>query len=245
MIVGRLRGSASRQASICATSGSGRSGRPDAERRQGLADLAGGLGRSAARDGVLARPRLVEGERERVDVRLGAGVVALGLLGRHVGERADDLAGRGERRGARDRGDSEVHELRAAALRSERADDRVLRLHVAVDDAALVGVAERVAEVLADLGDVAVGDGALARGAVERLSLDELGDEEGVAVALAQLVQRDDRRVVEARRRLGLAQDAIGARGLDLLDRDLALEALVEGLDRRCPSRRSRFALRP
>ena len=114
-----------------------------------------------------------------------------------------------------------------------------------MDDAALVGVAERVAEVLADLGDVAVGHSALARDAVERLSLDQLGDQERVAVALAQLIERDDRWVVEASRRLGLAQDAIGARGLDLLDRDLALEALVEGLVDRCPSRRSRFALRP
>src|SRR5690606_20156192 len=40
---------------------------------------------------------------------------------------------------------------------------------------------------------------------------------------------RRDRRVVEPRRRLRLAQHAFGPRPLDLLDRDLALEALVEG----------------
>ncbi len=58
-----------------------------------------------------------------------------------------------------------------------------------------------------------------------------------MAVALAELIEGHDRRMVEAGRRLGLAQDAIGARGLDLLDRDLALEALVEGLvDRAHPA---------
>ena len=98
-----------------------------------------------------------------------------------------------------------------------------------MDHAAIVGVRERVAEVDADLGDVAIGDGALAGSAVEGLPLDELGDEQGVAIPLAQLVQRDDRRVVQPRGGLSLTQDAFRARGLDLLDRDIALKPLVEG----------------
>ena len=91
-------------------------------------------------------------------------------------------------------------------------------------------MAERVAEVLADLGDVAVGHRALARGAVKRLSLYQLRDEKGVPVAFAQLIKSDDRGMVEPRRRLSFAQDAVGTRGLDLLDRDLPLEALVKRL---------------
>ena len=91
---GRLRGSASRQASICVTSGSGRSGRSSPSDGTGIADLARGLGRASCERPGSPRPGLVERQAERVDVRLGAGVVALGLLGRHVGEGADDLAGR-------------------------------------------------------------------------------------------------------------------------------------------------------
>ncbi len=99
---------------------------------------------------------------------------------------------------------------------------------IAVDDAALMSVRQRVAEILADLGDVAVRDCTLARDAVQRLSLDELGDQEGVAVALAQLIERDDRGMVQAGGSLRLAEDALRAGGLDLLDRDVALKALVE-----------------
>ena len=71
--------------------------------------------------------------------------------------------------------------------------------------------------------------GPVARDAVERLAVDELADEERVAVALPQLVERDDRRVVQAGRGLRLAQHPLGARVLDLLDRDVALKPLVEG----------------
>ncbi len=102
-----------------------------------------------------------------------------------------------------------------------------------MDHAALVRVAERVAQVLADLRDVAVRDGPIARDPVEGLALDELGDEEGVAVPLSQLIKRHDRRMVQAGGRLGLSQHPVGTRGLDLLDRDLALQTLVEGLEDR------------
>ena len=73
-------------------SGCGKVRASQPQRGEGLADLARRLRRGAARDGVLPSPRLIEGEGERVDVGLGTGVVALGLLGRHVGERPDHLA---------------------------------------------------------------------------------------------------------------------------------------------------------
>ena len=54
-----------------------------------------------------------------------------------------------------------------------------------------------------------------------------------MTVPLPQLVKGHDRRVVEAGGCLRLAQHPVGSRGLDLLDRDLALQALVEGLEDR------------
>ena len=70
------------------------------QRGHRLADLARGLRRGPARHRVLPRPRLVQAEAERVDVGLGTGVLALRLLGRHVGQRADDLARSAVRVGA-------------------------------------------------------------------------------------------------------------------------------------------------
>ena len=57
-------------------------------------------------------------------------------------------------------GDAEVHQLgaRLAVL----GDEDVLGLDVAVDDAARVGVVERLAEVGADLADLAVAERAVA-----------------------------------------------------------------------------------
>ena len=151
--------------------------------------------------------------------------------------------GGGQRRRAGDPGDPEVHQLGAAPGAAVVADDHVLGLDVAVDDAAGVGVGERVAEVGADLGDVAVGEHPGGRRRLgEGLARDQLGDEDGVAGVLAELVEGDDRRVVEPRRRLGLAQDAVGIGGLDLLQRDLALEALVVGAVDGAHSARSRSA---
>ena len=116
-------GAARRQASIASVSSRGRSGR---RRRSGRARapiaraVAAGVG-AAVR--VLAAPALVEHQGQRVDVGLGAGLAALGLLGRHVGEGADDVAGRGQRRGVGEAGDAEVHQLRAR-LRRPRSPAR-------------------------------------------------------------------------------------------------------------------------
>ena len=73
---------------------------------------------------------------------------------------------------------------------------------------------------------------AFAGQAGEGRALDQLGDEQRVAVLLAHLVERDDARMVEPRRRLRLAQHppaGLAAR-LDRLDRDGALEPPVPGL---------------
>ena len=77
-------------------------------------------------------------------------------------------------------------------------------------DAAGVGVGERLAEVGADLADVAVAERAAGAQLRQRLAGNQLGDQQRAPVVLAELVERDDPGVVEPRGGLGLAQDAVG-----------------------------------
>ena len=76
-----------------------------------------------------------------------------------------------------------------------------------MDDAGRVGVGERGAELGADLGDVAVAELAPGGELAQVRALDELADEVGAAVLLAELVEGDDARVVEAGGGVRLAQD--------------------------------------
>ena len=127
------------------------------QRRQHGADAARGRGGRAGADRVDARQRLVEHEREAVEVAALVDALAGGLLGRHVGEGADDVAGPRERLVAGQVGDAEVGQLGHAGRRARRVgDDHVLRLDVAVHDAAAVRVLERAAQREADPQHVAV-----------------------------------------------------------------------------------------
>ena len=172
-----------------------------AQRRQPHADAPRGRRGVRAAHRVDAAERLVEHEAERVEVRGRGRAAALGLLGRHVGERADDVAGRGQRVVAGDAGDAEVGQLGDDARRLGRLGDQdVAGLDVAVDDAARVRVRERVAQRDADQHDVAVGQRAV--GAAARASVcaaHELGDQVDGVVVAAGLVERDDRRVRQPR----------------------------------------------
>ena len=201
-----------------------------AQGSRSAADRTSRGGGSRAAIGVLAAPALVQGQGQGVDVRLGAGRLTLSLLWRHVGEGADDVAWGGQSGGLREARDTEIHQL-GAELPLGRDDD-VLRLDVAVNDAARMGMVERLAEVRADLTYLAVAEGALATEPGQRPALDQLGDEQGVAVLLPHLVEGDDAWVVEARCGLGLAQDPFPGlpSRFDRLDRDSALEAPVPGL---------------
>ena len=112
-------------------------GTEPAQRAQAAADRARRRRRGGAAVRVLAAPALVQRQRQRVDVGLRAGGAALGLLGRHVGEGADDVAGRGQRGAVGEAGDAEVHQL--GARLALVGDEHVLRLDVAVDDARASG----------------------------------------------------------------------------------------------------------
>ena len=142
-------------------------------------------------------------------------------------------------------GQAPVDHQRLAVL----ADDDVARLDVAVQDAAAVGVVDRVADVdeppqeLAQLQRPAAGVG-LQRlvgvealdGLLEAVALDEPHGVVGPAVAVgAQAVDRDDPRVLQPAGDLGLEQEPLAAGRVvgvvveDLLERHLAVQLGVEG----------------
>ncbi len=169
-----------------------------AERWQPLTHTPRRRPRTAAADRVHAREPLVEAEPERIEIGLPPHVGALGLLGRHVGQGPDDVAGQRERVVARDPRHTEVRQLGRRPTIGDRVRDQdVQRLDVAVDDPALVGVGQRVAERDADLDHIAIRQRALFEQPREGRPADQLGDEvDALAVGL-RLVQRDDRRMLQ------------------------------------------------
>jgi hypothetical protein len=203
------------------------------ERREQRPDPLGGGRGAPAPHRVDAREALVEDERERVEVGALVDPLSVRLLGRHVGERAHDVARAREWLVARQMRDAEVRQLGRRAGRARPVgDDHVLRLDVAMDDAALVRVLERVGEREADTQHVAVGELAVGGEAIERAARDQLRDEEARAGVLPGVEDGDDPGVVQAsggqrlaRRPLG---DEVTARGAeDDLHRDGPVEPLV------------------
>ncbi len=168
-----------------------------------------------------AREDLVEDRAEQVDVRAGGerGPAAREHLGRHVAGRARDLRRVDRERQpparvvARADGDPPVEHVHLA----ERADHHVLRLQVAVHDAAAVREVHRVAHARersqVPLQRVERGEAPRdLRRVVHELrplaALDPLHDDHGRPVGVdADVVHRDHVRVLERARDPRLAQD--------------------------------------
>ncbi len=163
-----------------------------------------------------ARGDLEEHDAERVDVapRVYVLCAALGLLGGHVGGGAHELAlGREARPGARfvePLRDAEVEDPRRAdpVLRAGRVDDHVLRLQVAVDDPARVRVVDGVRHLREEREEPAHGLRRVVEERAERRPLREVHGDVGAALVLAEVVDADDRGVVELGGGLGLAEEA-------------------------------------
>ena len=104
---------------------------------------------AADRVGQAAGQQLVQDHAQRVHVAARVELERIGehLLGAHVGERADELPDVGLQRRLRvavgDARHAEVEDLRLPGF----VDQDVARLQVAVDDAALVRVVDRVADL--------------------------------------------------------------------------------------------------
>ena len=190
----------------------------------------------------LAGQQTVEGGAQRVDVGARAQPVeiASGLLGAHVGRRAQRAAGQGLRRSARRRRDGlladrrvgPAHGLGQPPVDHQRlavpAQDDVGRLEIPMDHAAGVGVIDGVADVeeaaeqLAQLQRAAAGV-VLERvvavemldGLLEGVALDEPHGVIGAPAAVgAQAIDRHDARVLQPAGDLGLGDEPLAADGI-------------------------------
>ena len=127
-----------------------------------------------AREGGATGERKVEHEAERVDVAAGVEGLAARLLGRHVFGRAEHDARLGQAGIVVDGlGDAEVEHLDADAAPLGVDEHDVVGLDVAVDDLALVGLAEHLTRLHGDAHHM-VGRHALARAAHELPERDAL-----------------------------------------------------------------------
>jgi putative endopeptidase len=175
--------------------------------------------------------------------------VAARLLGRHVRRGAEQHVRTGEVRGDRRRlraqrrrrrpggrvferlGEAEVEDLDVAV----RRELHVRGLEVAVDDAALVGVLERLRDLQRDRQRFGDRDRSVREPLREILALDQLHREEAHAVGGVETVDRSDVRMVQRREQTGLALEAgeaLGVRGEQVgqdLDRDVAAQRGVGG----------------
>ena len=190
---------------------------------------------------LAAGQHLEEHDPEGPDVGPPVDRLAAGLLRRHVGGGAEDEAGRGagvgERRGLRQvgrrgaralprLGEAEV-ENRGLAVGSELD---VRRLEVAVDDALLVGLFERLGDLPRDRDGLVDGNRPALQALREVFPLDELHGEDALAGDLLQAEEGGDVRMREGGEDLRLALEAgesVGVGGERLgqqLQRDVAPE---------------------
>ena len=206
------------------------SARQDRKVRRLVEDLVERGHHRVGADRLLTGDQLVEDEADREEIAAAVELSRADLLGRHVVRGADDRAARG---GAEtgEAGDAEVHDLRRPPVGQEH----VRRLHVAVDDAVLV----RVAESPQHLQDerqrrprIRPNAGADRLGEVD--ALQQLERHERSAFVFPELVDDHDVRVGQPRGGLGLPKEtrprlAIGDAVRHHLERHLAIEAVVVG----------------
>ena len=129
-----------------------------------------------------------------------------GLLRAHVGRRAQNLAI--QRHGHLARlplGQAEIHQTGPALV----VDHDVRGLDVAVDDAAPVGVLQRIGHLGNQTGRLTRGRPTARQEVRQGQAPDEVADQIGQALMLANLVHRHDPRVAQLRDTAGLAQEAI------------------------------------
>ena len=158
-------------------------------------------------EGRLADEHLIPDDAQRILVA-AAVEVALPhcLFGRHVGRRADRDAREGQPGVARGRArDTKVGDESATC---RPIDENVVRLDVAMDDAARVRVVQRIRDLTEDAAYGIHGEPRLAcESCREALALDERHDEKHDPATLIDGVDRYDVWVTELRGRLCLAQE--------------------------------------
>ena len=187
----------------------------------------------------LAGKELVRHDPEGIDVGPVVRRVAdVGLLGRHVGGRADEQPGRGEvraRLGLDRLGDAEVREEELVP-----AEEDVLGLHVTVHDAGAVGVPERAGDLLQDAHRLGHRQRPVATEPVAQgLALDVRHGEPQQPRAGARVIHREDVRMLQSGGHADLALEPLGTErgghlGVEHLDRHRPVVLAVPGeIDRR------------
>ena len=153
--------------------------------------------------------------REKTSERGSTGF-AFGLLGRHVARRAHQEARQRRRRRKRGVGWRRVERLRQAEVEdlhvAVRAQHDVFRLDIAMRDPARVRRRQRSRDLDRDPDRFTVGTRRRSRGCAERFILDELGDDEGARVELAEIVDHQDMRMVQRRCRTCFGMEPAEAR---------------------------------
>jgi hypothetical protein len=170
-----------------------------------------------------------------MSVRLSAGL-PFGLLRTHVRSGAKDGAG------CREIGwcviepfchrfcETEIENLQRAI----GADLDVRRFQVAMDDAAVVRMRQRVGQLAAIANHLVERQPAVGNQRVERRSVHELHDDEGPLADLAHFMDRADIWVIQRGRRACFAQEALTRTGIaecgrrKNLDRDVSIQLWVE-----------------
>ena len=154
------------------------------------------------------------------------------LLRRHVGGRSHDRPGMGALDAVELLGQAEIRDLGGAV----RGHEHVGGLEVAVDDAGLVRGVDRTSNALAQAGCFGERQQRVADLAGEASPFHVLQGEEGLPVVLADFVDLNDVRMLDAGDGLGLATEAddgvrLGAcSGKNHLQGDQAFEASLLGL---------------
>src|SRR5438876_3251902 len=201
-------------------------------RRRLMNDLEQRRGGIFAIEGHHAGEQFVEHDAAGKDI--GAAIHHLGvdLLGRHVSDGADNLAGAGHGIVA-NAGDAEIHDLAIAVAQHHEIGG----LDVAMDDAAAV----RVSQAIAGLHDVSqlFYDGDLPVAGddlIERLAVEELHHQIGIALMIAQVIDDDDVGVLQHAGGFGLTVEALEQVGIlgkaagHHLDGDDALDEVIHRL---------------
>ena len=204
----------------------------DLRRRDGLGvdDAHHRLRRCRLTERRAAREHLVEDCAERIHVCLRADAIVprLHLLGSHVARAAHHRAGLRERA-------FHVHALREAEVREMRralrVHEHVVWLQVAVQDAALMRELHGIGDGREQFRGLPGGERLATAVVGEIFSVHEIHREIMLPAVLADLVDGDDVRVPEIRRRLGLREETLHVlrRGehaaADHLQRDGAVQA--------------------
>ena len=188
------------------------------------------LGRFAV-IGQRAGEHLIEHNAERIEVAAGVRLKTLGLLGRDIVHGADGRVGSAAAVFVLKGGDAEISHLGDAVA----VDHNVLRLNIAMHDAVLMRVLERLCDLRGKEERLRRGELPLAGDILlERDAFDQLHDDILHRERMAHIVHRDDVRMAEHGdgMRLGLELRLELRVGEDLfaqhLDGDVAVEPVVE-----------------